>query len=49
MRAARRLRPDKGLGVIQPYRRVNRELSRSADFALTVRAAKYARHQLSAV
>jgi len=48
MRAGRRLRPDKRLGVIQPYRRVNRELSRSADFALTIRAANYARHQLSA-
>jgi hypothetical protein len=31
---------------IQPYRRVNRELSRSADFTLTIRAASYARHQL---
>ena len=46
MRAARRLCPDKTLGVVQPYRRVNRELSRSADFAVTIRAAKYARHQL---
>ena len=48
MHAARRLRSDKRLGVIQPYRRVNRELSRSADFALTIRAATYARHQLPA-
>ncbi len=46
MRAAKRLHPDRRLGVIQPYRRVNRELSRSADFSLTVRAASYARHQL---
>jgi len=47
VRAERHLHPDRRLGVIQPYRRVNRELSQSADFALTIRAAKYARHQLS--
>ncbi len=49
LRAAKRLHPDRILGVIQPYRRVNRELSRSADFSLTIRAASYARHQLSTV
>ena len=46
MRAARRLRPSTHLVALQPYRRVNRELSRCADSALTIRVASYARHQL---
>ena len=45
MRAARRLDPAKHLVALQPYRRVNRELSRCADRALTIRVAGYARHQ----
>ena len=48
MRAARRLDPAKDLVALQPYRRVNRELSRCADGALTIRVANYARHQLPA-
>ena len=46
MRAARRLDPAKHLVALQPYRRVNRELSRCSDRALTIRVASYARHQL---
>jgi uncharacterized LabA/DUF88 family protein len=48
MRAARRLDPTKDLVALQPYRRVNRELSRCADRALTIRVASYARNQLPA-
>jgi len=46
IRAARRLDPAKDIVALQPYRRVNRELSRCADRALTIRVASYARHQL---
>ena len=46
IRAARRLDPTKRIVALQPYRRVNRELSRCADRSLTIRAASYARHQL---
>ena len=46
IRAARRLDPAKDIVALQPYRRVNRELSRCADQALTIRVASYARHQL---
>jgi uncharacterized LabA/DUF88 family protein len=46
IRAARRLDPTKYIVALQPYRRVNRELSRCADRALTIRVASYARHQL---
>jgi len=48
IRAARRLDPTKDLVALQPYRRVNRELSRCADRALTIRVASYARHRLPA-
>ena len=48
MRTARRLDPTKDLVALQPYRRVNRELSRCADRALTIRVASYARNQLPA-
>jgi uncharacterized LabA/DUF88 family protein len=34
--------------LVPPYRRVNRELSRCADRALTIRVASYARNQLPA-
>jgi uncharacterized LabA/DUF88 family protein len=47
MCSARRLDSAKRLVVLQPYRRVNRELSRCADRALIIRAASYARHQLA--
>ena len=46
--AARRLAAGKRLGVLQPYRRGNRELARSADFALSLKAGTYARHQFGA-
>jgi len=46
--AARRLDPTKDLVALQPYRRVNRELSRCVDRALTIRVASYLRHQLPA-
>jgi uncharacterized LabA/DUF88 family protein len=46
IRAARRLDSTKDLVALQPYRRVDRELSRCADRALTIRVASYARHQL---
>jgi uncharacterized LabA/DUF88 family protein len=46
IRAARRLDPAKDIVALQPYRRVNRELSRCADRALTIRVASHARHQL---
>ena len=46
MRAARRLAPAACLVVLQPHRRVNRQLMACADRALTIRAASYARHQL---
>ena len=46
LRAARRLDPTKDLVALQPYRRVNRELTRCADRALTIRVASYAQHQL---
>jgi uncharacterized LabA/DUF88 family protein len=46
MRAAKRARRDVHLVALQPYRRLNRELSRTADATLSVRAATYARHQL---
>ena len=46
IRAARRLDPAKDIVALQPYRRVNRELSRCADRALTILVASYARHQL---
>jgi uncharacterized LabA/DUF88 family protein len=45
MRAARRLAPAACLVVLQPHRRVNRQLAACADQALTIRAASYARHQ----
>jgi len=48
IRAARRLDPTKDLVALQPYRRVNRELSRCADRALTIRVASYMRHQMPA-
>ena len=48
IRAARRLDPTKDLVALQPYRRVNRDLTRCADQALTIRVASYARHQLPA-
>jgi uncharacterized LabA/DUF88 family protein len=48
IRAARSLDPTKDLVALQPYRRVNRELSRCADRALTIRVASYSRHQLPA-
>ena len=47
MHAARRLDPGRRLVVLQPYRRANRELARSADKALAMRTANYARHQFA--
>jgi uncharacterized LabA/DUF88 family protein len=47
MRAARRLDSTTRLIVLQPYRRANRELVRSADGAMAIRAASYARHQFA--
>ena len=49
IRAAQRLDPTKHIVALQPYMRVNRELSRCADRALTIRVASYARHQLPEV
>ncbi len=45
--AARRLDANKRLGVLQPYGRANRELARAVDFALTIKADTYARHQFA--
>ncbi len=47
MHAARRLNPARRLIVLQPYRRANRELVRSADGAMAIRATSYARHQFA--
>ena len=47
MRAARRLDPTRRLMVLQPYRRANRELVRSADGAMAIRVPSYARHQFA--
>lgn len=44
---ARRLDAKKRLGVLQPYGRANRELARAVDFALTIKADTYARHQFA--
>jgi uncharacterized LabA/DUF88 family protein len=46
LRAARELDSTKGLAVMLPYRRFNKELRDTADLAFLVRANAYARHQL---
>lgn len=47
LRVARRLAPRKLLVVLQPFRRVNRELSRHADRSLTIGVRSYVRHQFA--
>lgn len=46
MRAVKRLRPEKQIWVVFPYKRFNLELDQTADRTIKIKRAKYAKHQL---